>query len=80
MHSAGSNLSTAQKCPKCIYKISKNFRVEKSGEISRKQQGIRALREDLHALRLASELADLRAADANLLSRNARVYLVHCAR
>ena len=31
----GSNLSTDPKCPKCIYKISKNFRVEKSGEISR---------------------------------------------
>ena len=25
---AGSNLSTDPKCPKCIYKISKNFRVE----------------------------------------------------
>ena len=35
MHFAGSNLSTDRKCPKCIYKISKNFRVEKSGEISR---------------------------------------------
>ena len=35
MHFAGSNLSTDPKCPKCIYKISKNFRVEKSGEISR---------------------------------------------
>ncbi len=35
MHFAGSNLSTDRKCPKCIYKISKNFRVEKNGEISR---------------------------------------------
>ena len=35
MHFAGSNLSTDPKCPKCIYKIPKNFRVEKSGEISR---------------------------------------------
>ena len=35
MHFAGSNLSTDPKCPKCIYKILKNFRVEKSGEISR---------------------------------------------
>ena len=35
MHFAGSNLSTDPKCPKCIFKISKNFRVEKSGEISR---------------------------------------------
>ena len=35
MHFAGSNLSTDPKYPKCIYKISKNFRVEKSGEISR---------------------------------------------
>ena len=34
MHFAGSNLSTEPKWPKCIYKISKNFRVEKSGEIS----------------------------------------------
>ena len=31
----GSNLSTGSKSPKCIYKISKNFRVEKNGEISR---------------------------------------------
>ena len=35
MHFAGSNLSTDPKSPKCIYKISKNFRVEKNGEISR---------------------------------------------
>ena len=35
MHFAGSNPATGQKTPKCIYKISKNFRVEKSGEISR---------------------------------------------
>ena len=35
MHFAGSNLSTDAKSPKCIYKILKNFRVEKSGEISR---------------------------------------------
>ena len=35
MHFAGSNLSTEPKSPKCIYKISKNFSVEKSGEISR---------------------------------------------
>ena len=35
MHFAGSNLSTDPKCPKCIYKILKNYRVEKSGEISR---------------------------------------------
>ena len=35
MHFAGSNLSTDPKSPKCIYKISKNFRVEKSEEISR---------------------------------------------
>lgn len=35
MHFAGSNPATDPKCPKCIYKISKNFRVEKSGEISR---------------------------------------------
>ena len=31
----GSNPATDPKCPKCIYKISKNFRVEKTGEISR---------------------------------------------
>ena len=30
MHFAGSNPATGQKTPKCIYKISKNFRVEKS--------------------------------------------------
>ncbi len=30
-----SNLSTDPKSPKCIYNISKNFRVEKNGEISR---------------------------------------------
>jgi len=42
MHFAGSNLSTDPKCcaeqwlgAECIYKISKNLRVEKSGEISR---------------------------------------------
>ena len=35
MHFAGSNPATDRKTPKCIYKISKNFRVEKSGEISR---------------------------------------------
>ena len=35
MHFVGSNLSTDPKSPKCIYKISKNFRVEKNGEISR---------------------------------------------
>ena len=35
MHFAGSNPATGQKTPKCIYKISKNFRVEKTGEISR---------------------------------------------
>mgnify|MGYP001700968970 CR=1 FL=1 len=35
MHFAGSNLSTEPKSPKCIYKISKSFSVEKSGEISR---------------------------------------------
>ena len=35
MHFAGSNLSTDPKSPKCIYKLSKNLRVEKSGEISR---------------------------------------------
>ena len=35
MHFAGSNLSTDPKSLKCIYKILKNFRVEKSGEISR---------------------------------------------
>ena len=35
MHFAGSNPATVRKTPKCIYKISKNFRVEKSGEISR---------------------------------------------
>ena len=37
MHFAGSNLSTNPKCSKCIYKISKKFRVkkaEKSLEIS----------------------------------------------
>ena len=34
MHFAGSNPATDPKCPKCSYKISKNFRVEKSGEIS----------------------------------------------
>ena len=28
MHFAGSNPATDPKCPKCIYKISKNFRVE----------------------------------------------------
>ena len=33
MHFAGSNLSTDSKCPKCIYKISKNFRVERFSEI-----------------------------------------------
>ena len=31
----GSNPATGQKTPKCINKISKNFRVEKAGEISR---------------------------------------------
>ena len=31
----GSNPATDPKCPKCIYKTPKNFRVEKSGEISR---------------------------------------------
>ena len=31
----GSNPATDRKTPKCIYKISKNFRVEKSREISR---------------------------------------------
>ena len=31
----GSNPATDPKTPKCIYKISKNFRVEKNGEISR---------------------------------------------
>ena len=35
MHFAGSNLSTDPKRPKCIYKISKTYSVEKSGEISR---------------------------------------------
>ena len=35
MHFVGSNPATVRKTPKCIYKISKNFRVEKSGEISR---------------------------------------------
>ena len=35
MYFAGSNPATGQKTPKCIYKISKNFRVEKTGEISR---------------------------------------------
>ena len=35
MHFVGSNLSTDPKSSKCTYKISKNFRVEKNGEISR---------------------------------------------
>lgn len=35
MHFAGSNPATDRKTPKCIYKNSKNIRVEKSGEISR---------------------------------------------
>ena len=35
MHFVGSSLSTDPKSSKCIYKISKNFRVEKTGEISR---------------------------------------------
>ena len=35
MHFVGSNLTTGSKSLKCIYKISKNFRVEKNGEISR---------------------------------------------
>ena len=35
MHFAGSNPATGQKTPKCIYKISKKCRVEKTGEISR---------------------------------------------
>ena len=34
MHFAGSNLSRDPKCPKCIYKISKNFKAEKSLETS----------------------------------------------
>ena len=35
MNFVSSNLSTDPKSPKCIYKIPKNFRVEKNGEISR---------------------------------------------
>ncbi len=35
MHFVGSNPATGSKSPKCIYKIPKNFRVEKNGEISR---------------------------------------------
>ena len=35
MHFAGSNPATDRKTPKCIYKNSKNIRVEKSGKISR---------------------------------------------
>ena len=35
MHFVGSNPATGSKSPKCIYKILKNFRVEKNGEISR---------------------------------------------
>ena len=34
MHFAGSNPATDRKSPKCIYKISKNFRVEKKAEKS----------------------------------------------
>lgn len=37
----GSNLSTGSKSPKCIYNISKNFKVEKNGEISRYRRGRR---------------------------------------
>ena len=35
MHFVGTNPATDQKAPKCICKISKTFRAEKSGEISR---------------------------------------------
>ena len=56
MHFAGSNLSTDRKCPKCIYKISKNFRVEKSGEISRNLRFSRffvpASKSDTHHVRV----------------------------
>ena len=56
-----------RKARKCICKISKNFRVKKSGE---KIVGSRvfAFGEDSLALRLVSKLPDLRAANADLHS------------
>ena len=40
MHFAGSNLYTDPKCPKCIYKISKNFRVENCNKMPEKSLDI----------------------------------------
>ena len=68
----GSNLSTDQKCPKCIYKILKKFRVEKSGESSPPGSRVFASGEDSRTLRLASQLADLRAVNADLRLATAR--------
>ena len=56
-----------RKARKCIYKISKNFRVEKSGEITVGSR-VFAFGEDSRALRLVSKLPDLRAANADLHS------------
>ena len=54
MRFAGSNLSTDRKCPKCIYKISKNFRVEKFLVICRlRQRDIVASDSDIAPLRSA---------------------------
>ena len=48
MHFVGSSLSTDPKRSKCIYKISKNFRVEKTGEISRNLRFFRFLWHELN--------------------------------
>ena len=54
MHFAGSNLSTDPKWLKCIYKISKNFRVEKFLVICRlRQRDIVASDSDIAPLRSA---------------------------
>ena len=43
MHFAGSNPATDPKCPKCIYKISKNFRVRKQPQSALTDWGRRNL-------------------------------------
>ena len=54
MHFAGSNLSTDRKSPKCIYKILKNFRVEKFLVICwLRQRDIVASDSDIASLRSA---------------------------
>ena len=59
-----------RKARKCIYKIPKNFRVEKSGEIIVGSRVFKSASgfEDSHALRLVSKLPDLRAVNADLHS------------